>query len=102
MASRHRLYFGAFVVTAFSFVAVGLRGLVDALGVLTSDAIVYGEEFVLLSMLGEAAERILVALVLGALSVVFLLATVVSVLRNTSLHRDDRLVGHDSAVAPIT
>ncbi|MFB6202439.1 MAG: SHOCT domain-containing protein [Halorhabdus sp.] len=91
MASRHWLYFGGFVVTGLTVVLVVLMGLLDALAVLSSDVIIYGEEFVLLAMLGEAAEWVIAAVVFGILAVVCLVATVVSVLRNTALHRDDRL-----------
>ncbi|WP_136687816.1 SHOCT domain-containing protein [Halorhabdus amylolytica] len=92
MASRHWLYFGGFVLTGVALLAVVLVGVLDALSALSADAVVYGEEFVLLAMLGAAAEWVVAAVVLGTLACLFLVATVVSVLRNTSLHRDDRLV----------
>ena len=91
MASRHWWYFGGFAITAILLVGVGVLGLVDALSVLSGGAS-YGEEVVLLAMLGEAAEWIAIGLVLGLLAVVFLAATVVSVLRNASVPRSDRLV----------
>ncbi|UHQ95372.1 SHOCT domain-containing protein [Haloterrigena alkaliphila] len=90
MASRHWWYFGGFVVTGILLVGVGLLGVLDALSVL-SGGVYYGEEFVLLAMLGAAAEWIVAGIALGVLAVVFLLATVVSVLRTKSLPRSDRL-----------
>lgn len=91
MVSRHWLYFGGFVITMILLVGVGLLGLLDALSVL-SGGTSYNEEFVLLAMLGEAAEWVVIGLVLGLVAVVFLAATVVSILRTASLPRDDRLV----------
>ncbi|WP_135662961.1 SHOCT domain-containing protein [Halorhabdus rudnickae] len=91
MASRHWLYFGGFVLTGLALVVVVLMGVLDALAVLSSGAVVYGEEFVLLAMLGRAGEWVVAAVVVGLIAVLFLVATIVSVLRNTSLHRDDRL-----------
>jgi len=91
MISRHWLYFTGFAITSVLSVGVGLLGLLDALSVL-SGGVTASEELILLTMLGEAAEWLVVALVLGLLAAVFLVATVVSVLRNTSLHRSDRLV----------
>ncbi|WP_247004740.1 SHOCT domain-containing protein [Halosolutus gelatinilyticus] len=91
MASRHWLYFGGFVITGVLLVGVGLIGVLDALSVLSGNAY-YGEEAVLLAMLGEAAEWVVVALALGLLAGAFLAATVVSVLRSASLPRSDRLV----------
>ena len=91
MVSRHWLYFGGFVVTGILLVGVGLVGLLDALSVLSGGA-TYSEEFLLLAMLGAAAEWVVIALVLGLVALVFLAATVVSVLRAKSLPRSDRLV----------
>ncbi|WP_247729176.1 SHOCT domain-containing protein [Halovivax limisalsi] len=91
MASRHWLYFAGAVLCGLATVAVGLLGVVDALSVLSS-GVYAGEEFVLLAMLGEAIEWLVALSVFGVLAVIFLAATVVSVLRNTLLHRDDRLV----------
>lgn len=91
MVSRHWLYFGGFVVTGVLLVGVGLIGLFDALSVLSGGA-TYGEEFLLLAMLGAAAEWVVIGLVLGLVALAFLAATVVSVLRATSLPRSDRLV----------
>lgn len=91
MVSRHWLYFGGFVTTGVLLVGAGLMGLLDALSVLSGGAY-YSEEFVLLAMLGEAAEWIVVGLVLGLFAALFLVATVVSVLRNASVPRSDRLV----------
>lgn len=92
MPSRHWWYFGGFVLTVIALVGVALMALVDAASVLSS-GVFYNEEFVLLAMLGEAAEWVAIGIVVALLSVVFLLASVVSVLRNTSIHRDDRLAG---------
>lgn len=91
MPSRHWLYFGAFVLTGIALGGVVLMGLIDAMSVLSA-GVAYGEEFILLAMLGEAAEWFVITLVLFLLALLFLTATIVSVLRNTSLHRSDRLV----------
>lgn len=91
MVSRHRLYFGGFVITGILLIGVGLLGVLDALSVLSGD-VSYSTEFVLLAMLGEAAEWVAIGLVLGLFAVLFLVAAVVSVLRSASLPRDDRLV----------
>lgn len=91
MVSRQWLYFGGFVTTAILLVGVGLIAILDGLSVL-SGGVTYSEEFVLLAMLGEAAEWVVVGLVLGLFAAVFFAATVVSVLRSASLPRDDRLV----------
>lgn len=91
MVSRHWLYFGGFVITGILLIGVSLMGILDGLSVL-SGGISYSEEFVLLAMLGEAAEWVVVGLVLGLLAVMFFTAAVISVLRNASLPRDDRLV----------
>lgn len=91
MISRHWLYFGGFVITGTLLVGVGLMGLVDALSVLSGGPS-YSGELVLLAMLGEAAEWVLIGFVLGLIAVVFLAATVISIIRTASLPRDDRLV----------
>ncbi|WP_436347956.1 SHOCT domain-containing protein [Natronorubrum sp. FCH18a] len=91
MVSRHWLYFSGFVISAVLLVGAGLIGIVDALSVL-SGGMSYGEEFILLAMLGEAAEWVMVGLILGLFAVLFLAATVVSILRSTSIPRSDRLV----------
>ena len=91
MASRHWLYFGGFVIAAVLLIGVGLLGILDALSVVSGGAH-YGEEFVLLAMVGEAAEWIVIGLLLGLVAAAFLGATVVSVLRNASLPRSDSLV----------
>ncbi|WP_135820504.1 SHOCT domain-containing protein [Halostella litorea] len=91
MVSRHWLYFGGFVVSGILLVGVGLLGAIDALSVLSGGAY-YGEEFVLLAMLAAAAEWVAAGVVLGLFAAVFLAATVVSVLRNASVPRSDRLV----------
>lgn len=91
MASRHWLYFGGFAVSAILLVGVGLIGTLDALSVL-SGGTAYSEELVVLAMLGEAAEWVVIGLALGLLAAAFLVASVVSILRNASVPRDDRLV----------
>jgi uncharacterized membrane protein len=90
MVSRHWLYFGGFVVSGMLLIAVALMGSLEALSVL-SGGVYYGEEFVLLAMLGAAAEWVVAAVVLMLFALLFLAATVVSVLRNASLPRSDRL-----------
>lgn len=92
MVSRHWLYFAGFVISAVALVGVGLLGLADAVSVLTAGGVYYGEEFILLAMLGEAAEWVMLGLVVGAVAALFLIATVVSILRNASVPRSDRLV----------
>ncbi|MFC6764469.1 SHOCT domain-containing protein [Natrinema soli] len=91
MASRHWLYFGGFVITGILLVGAGLMGIVDGLSAL-SGGVPASEEFILITMLGAAAEWVLIVLVLGVITATFLVATIVSVLRTTSLPRDDRLV----------
>jgi len=89
MPSRHWLYFVGFVLSGVLATGALFAGALDALSVLTGQ--VATEEFVLLAMVVEAAEWVLVALLLGLLGIVFLFATVVSVLRNASIPRSDRL-----------
>jgi len=91
MSGRRWLYFGGFVVSSLLVVGAGLMALFEGLTAL-SGGVPPGEEVVLLAMLGAAAEWIVAAVVLALLAVVFLVATVVSVLRDASLPRDDRLV----------
>lgn len=91
MPSRHWLYFGAFVLTGIGLIGVVLMGLLDAFSVLSGN-VASGEEFVLLAMFGEAAEWAVIGIVLSLVALLFLVATIVSILRNTSLHRSDRLV----------
>lgn len=91
MVSRHWLYFGGFVVTGVLLVGAGLIGVLEGLSALSS-GIPASEEFVLVAMLGAAAEWVVTVLVLGLIAVIFLAATVVSVLRNASLPRGDWLV----------
>jgi len=90
MAARHWLYFGGFVVTSLLLVVAGLLGVLDALSVL-SGGTAAGGEFVLIAMVRTAIEWIVVGIVLGALALVFLVATVVSVLRSKSFSRSSRL-----------
>ena len=92
MASRRWLYFGGFVVTGVLLVGAGLMGIVDGLSALSGGVPAASEELVLLTMLGAAAEWVVIVLVLGMVAALFLTATVVSVLRSASLPRDDRLV----------
>ncbi|SDK04268.1 hypothetical protein SAMN05216226_11565 [Halovenus aranensis] len=91
MVARHWLYFAGFVLSGIGVVGAGLLGVLDALSVLAG-GVATGEELVVLRMLGAAAEWLVVAVVFGLLAVVLLAGTVVSVLRNTSLYRSDRLV----------
>lgn len=91
MPSRHWVYFGGFVLSGLALVAVALLGLFDGLSVLTG-GVAYEEDLLVLAMLAEAAEWVLVGLVVGLVCVLFLAATVFSVLRNNSLPRSDRLV----------
>lgn len=91
MASRHWLYFGGFVLSGLLLVGVSLLALLDALSVL-SDGAAYGQGPLLLAMLGAAAEWVVAGLVLALCALLFLVATLVSVLRSTSLHRSDKLV----------
>lgn len=91
MGSRHWLYFGGFVVSAILAAATALLGLLEGLAAL-SGGVPAGEGFVLATMLGAAAEWVVLTLVLGVVAILFLAGTVVSVLRNASLPRDDRLV----------
>ena len=90
MISRHWLYFGGFVITGILLIGATLMGIVDGLSAL-SGSVPASEEFALLAILGAAAEWVMIVLVLGVVAVVFLAATVVSVLRTASLPRDDRL-----------
>ncbi|ELY57357.1 SHOCT domain-containing protein [Natronococcus jeotgali] len=90
MVSRRWLYFGGFLIAGLLLIGTALLGLADAMSVL-SDGTYYGEEFVVLAMLGEAVEWVLLGLVLGLVAVGFLAATVVSILRSASVPRDDRL-----------
>jgi len=90
MSGRYRLYFGGFVLMTILLVVVSLLALWDALSVLTG-TVYYGETFVLFAMLGAAAEWIVAGIALGLLAIVFLIATVVSVLRTKSVPRSSRL-----------
>ena len=91
MASRHWLYFGGFLLSGLLLVAVSLLALLDALSVL-SGGTASGEAPLLLAMLGATAEWVVAGVVLALFALLFLVATVVSVLRSTSLHRSDKLV----------
>ncbi|MFC4987310.1 SHOCT domain-containing protein [Saliphagus infecundisoli] len=91
MVARHWLYFGGFVVTAIAIVGAGLMGVFEGLSVL-SGGVPGSEELAVLTMLSAAAEWIVIVLVLGLIALVFLTAAIVSILRNASLPRDDRLV----------
>ena len=91
MASRHWLYFGGFVVTTVLLVGASLLGILEALSTF-STGVPANEEFILLELLGAAAEWVVAVLTLGIVALMFLAATVVSVLRSASLPRNDRLV----------
>ncbi|PSQ17303.1 hypothetical protein BRD02_03480 [Halobacteriales archaeon QS_8_69_73] len=91
MISRHRLYFGGFVVSGLLLVGAALMGLFEGLSAL-SGGVPPGENLILLTVLVAAAEWVVLALGFGLVAVLFLVATVVSVLRSRSLPRDDRLV----------
>ena len=91
MASRHWLYFGGFVVTTVLLVGASLLGILEALSAF-STGVPANEEFILLELLGAAAEWVVAVLTLGIVALMFLAATVVSVLRSASLPRNDRLV----------
>jgi hypothetical protein len=91
MVSRHWLYFSGFVVTGILVVGAGLIGLFEGLSAL-SGGIPASEEFILIAMLSAAAEWVIAVIVLGLLTGLFLVATGVSILRNASIPRDDRLV----------
>ena len=90
MASRHWWYFGGFVVAVVLLVGAALLGVLEALSALSGGAY-YGERSALLTMLGAAAEWVVAVLALGLVAAAFLVATVVSLLRNQSLPRSDRL-----------
>jgi hypothetical protein len=72
-------------------VGAGLIGLFEGLSAL-SGGIPASEEFILIAMLSAAAEWVIAVIVLGLLTGLFLVATGVSILRNASIPRDDRLV----------
>jgi hypothetical protein len=91
MASRHWLYFGGFVITTVLLVGASLLGVLDGLSAFSA-GVPANEEFVLLELLGAAAEWVVAVIALGIVALLFLAATVVSVLRSASLPRDDRLV----------
>lgn len=91
MVSRHWLYFGGFVITGILLIGATLMGIVDGLSAL-SGSVPTSEEFILLAILGAAAEWVMIVLVLGLVAMGFLAATVISVLRTAALPRDDRLV----------
>lgn len=63
MVSRHWLYFGSFVVTGILLVGAGLMGLLEGLSAL-SGGMPASEEFVLVTMLGAAAEWVIAVLIL--------------------------------------
>jgi len=91
MAARHWLYFGCSVVAGVLAVGAGLIGVLEGLSAL-SGGVLASEEPVVVTMLGAAAEWVVAALGLGLIAVLFLVASVVSVLRNATLPRDDRYV----------
>lgn len=91
MVSRHWLYFSGFVVTGILMIGAGLIGLFKGLTAL-SGGIPASEEFFLIALLSAAAEWVVAVIVLGLFAGLFLVATGVSILRNASIPRDDRLV----------
>lgn len=91
MGPRHWLYFGGFVVCGALAVAAALLGLLEGLSAL-SGGVSAGGGLVLVTMLGAAAEWVVITLVLAVVAGLFLVGAVVSVLRSASLPRDDRLV----------
>ncbi|WP_049900848.1 SHOCT domain-containing protein [Natrinema altunense] len=91
MVARHWVYFAGFVITGILAAGAGLIGILDGLAALSS-GVPANEVMIVLTMLGAAAEWVMIVFVLGVIAVGFLAATVVSVLRNASLPRDDRLV----------
>lgn len=90
MASRRWLYFGGFIITTVLLVGASLLGILEGLSAF-STGVPANEEFILLELLGAAAEWVVAVLALGIVALLFLTATVVSVLRSASLPRDDRL-----------
>lgn len=90
MASRHWLYFGGFVLSGLLLVGVSLLALLDALAVLSGGA-ASGQGPLLLAMLGAAAEWVVAGIALVLCALLFLVATVVSVLRSATIHRSDWL-----------
>jgi len=91
MVSRYWLYFSGFVVTAILSVGAGFMGIIEGLSALSGEPPA-SEELILLTVLRAAAQWVIVVLVLGVIAIIFLAATVVSILRTGSLPRDDRLV----------
>lgn len=91
MVSRHWLYFSGFITTGILLIGASLMGILEGLSAF-SGGVPTSEEFVLLALLGAAAEWVVAVLVLGLVTTLFLAATVFSVLRSASLPRDDRLV----------
>lgn len=71
-------------------IGAGLMGVLEGLSAVSGGSPPSGGS-ALLAMLSAAAEWVVAVLALGVLGTVFLTATVVSVLRNVSLPRDDRL-----------
>lgn len=90
MVSRHWLYFGGFVVTGVLTLGAGLLGILEGLSALSGN-VPRTQVGLVVTMLGAAAEWVVVVLVLGAIAALFLTATAVSLLRRASLPRDDRL-----------
>ncbi|PSQ33687.1 hypothetical protein BRD05_08315 [Halobacteriales archaeon QS_9_70_65] len=91
MVSRHRLYFGGFVVSGFLLVGAALMALLKGLSALSGD-VPPNWYRILLTVLTAAPEWVVLVLGFGLVAVLFLIATIVSVLRSRSLPRDDRLV----------
>lgn len=91
MVARHWLYAAGSVLCGVAAVVAGLLGVLDVVSVLSGGPSTGGKA-PLLAMLREALEWLVVVFVLGVGAAALLVAAVVSVLRNASLHRDDRLV----------
>lgn len=75
-----------FVVTGILLVGATLMGIVDGLAVLTG-SVPANEEFILLAMLGAAAEWVMIVFVLELVALLFLAAAGISVLRKKSNRR---------------
>jgi hypothetical protein len=89
--NSHWVLFACFLLSTILTAIVGILGAVAALGALSPSAAVVAEEFVLVRMLEAALPYVLATVFLGILDVVFLVGTVVAVLRKASMPKSDRL-----------
>lgn len=89
--NSHWVLFVCFLVSVVLTLGVGLFAVVAALGALSPASAAVAEEFVLLRMLEASLPYLLGLVVLGILDVVFLVGTVVAVLRRASMPKSDRL-----------